>query len=207
MTGRRVFGGGSAVLAIGVIGLIALEWPHGPQLALALTAGTPAGMAHLASVPSGLTVSSMPVAAAAPTGAHLAARPKPVAPAAAPRPPLVIGSYQQVLINGDRARAGLGPLTWSSCLLSVAVANARRMAAQGYISHTNGAYADLNCHLGFQGGENVGWWSGGINDVQLNSMFMASPDHRANIMGPYHYVASAWAVASNGYAYIAVEFT
>jgi hypothetical protein len=25
-------------------------------------------------------------------------------------------------------------------------------------------------------------------------------------MGPYHYVATAWAVAPNGYAYIAVEF-
>lgn len=199
----RLYGGGSAVLAIGVIGLIALEWPHGPQIALALS--TPVGMGQLGSVPLAVAVPVTPDQAIAPAGAHLAPRPKPAAPAAAP--PLVIGSYQQVLINSDRARAGLGPLTWSSCLLSVAVANARRMAAQGYISHTNGAYADLNCRLGAQGGENVGWWSGGINDVQLNSMFMASPDHRANIMGPYHYVASAWAVGANGYAYIAVEFT
>ena len=198
----RLYGGGSAVLAIGVIGLIALEWPHGPQIALAL--GTPAGIAQFGSVPVALAVPVTPVQAIAPAGAHLAPRPKPVAPAA---PPLVIGSYQQQLINADRARAGLGSLTWSSCLLSVAVANARRMAAQGYISHTNGAYADLNCRLGAQGGENVGWWSGGINDSQLNSMFMASPDHRANIMGPYHYVATAWAVGANGYAYIAVEFT
>jgi hypothetical protein len=38
-------------------------------------------------------------------------------------------------------------------------------------------------------------------------MFMASGDHRANIMGPYHFVATAWAVAANGFAYIAVEFT
>lgn len=121
--------------------------------------------------------------------------------------PLVIGSYQQVLINADRARAGLAPLTWSGCLAAVAVANARRMAAQEYISHTNGAWLDLACRLGVQGGENVGWWSGGINDVQLNSMFMASWDHRANILGPYHYVATAWAVGANGFGYIAVEFT
>lgn len=204
MRGRRLFGGGSAVLAIGAIGLIVLEWPHGPQVALALAAGTPAGLADAGSVPAGIDVPIVPVQPASPAGAHLAPRPKPTAP---PAPPLVIGSYQQVLINGDRARAGLRPLTWNSCLLSVAVANARRMAAQGYISHTNGAYADLACGLGAQGGENVGWWSGGINDVQLNSMFMASPDHRANIMGPYHYVATAWAVGANGYAYIAVEFT
>jgi uncharacterized protein YkwD len=80
------------------------------------------------------------------------------------------------------------------------------MAAQGYISHTNGPNVDLTCGLGHQAGENVGWWSGGINDSQLNTMFMNSADHRANIMGPYHYVATAWVVASNGYAYIAVEF-
>jgi uncharacterized protein YkwD len=37
-------------------------------------------------------------------------------------------------------------------------------------------------------------------------MFMNSPEHKANILGPYHYVATAWKVAANGTAYIAVEF-
>jgi len=123
-----------------------------------------------------------------------------------PPPAIVIGSTQQALINSDRASGGLGPLTWNGCLYSVAVSNANRMAAQGYISHTNGPNVDLTCGLGHQAGENVGYWSAGINDSQLNTMFMNSPDHRANIMGPYHYVATAWVVASNGYAYIAVEF-
>jgi uncharacterized protein YkwD len=36
---------------------------------------------------------------------------------------------------------------------------------------------------------------------------MNSPEHRANILGPYRYVATAWVVASNGTAYIAVEFS
>jgi len=98
-------------------------------------------------------------------------------------------------------------LTWNSCLYSVAFANARRIAAQGYLSHTNGPSVDLSCGLGRQAGENIGYWSAGINDAQLNTMFMNSPDHRANILGPYHYVATAWVVASNGYAYIAVEFS
>jgi uncharacterized protein YkwD len=119
---------------------------------------------------------------------------------------IAIGSGQQVLVNRDRAGAGLRPLTWSSCLASIALANARRMAGQGYISHTNGPTLDLGCRLGVRAGENVGWWSGGVNDAQLNTMFMNSPDHRANIMGPYRYVATAWAVAPNGSAYIAVEF-
>ena len=132
----------------------------------------------------------------------------PAVAAPAPRAPsIVIGSTQQVLINNDRAAAGRGPLSWSSCLYSVALANAKRMAAQGFISHTNGPNADLSCHLGSRAGENVGYWTGGINDAQLNTMFMNSPDHRANIMGPYRYVGTAWVVASNGTAYIAVEMS
>ncbi|HEV3102849.1 MAG TPA: CAP domain-containing protein, partial [Candidatus Dormibacteraeota bacterium] len=134
--------------------------------------------------------------------------PAPPAPPAAQRgaPAIAIGSTQQVLINRDRAAAGLAPLSWSSCLNSVAVSNARRMAAQGFISHTNGPNADLTCGLGNRAGENVGYWTGGVNDSQLNTMFMNSSDHRANIMGPYHYVATAWVTAANGTAYIAVEF-
>jgi len=119
---------------------------------------------------------------------------------------LVVRSTQQALINQDRARYGHARLTWSNCLYTIAVSNAKRMAAQGYISHTNGAQRDLGCGLGYQGGENVGWWSAGINDAQLNTMFMNSPEHKANILGPYHYVASAWAIGANGAAYIAVEF-
>jgi uncharacterized protein YkwD len=129
------------------------------------------------------------------------------APVRTQRPSIVIGSRQQQLINADRAAHGLGPLSWSGCLYNVAVANARRIAAQGYLSHTNGPQVDLGCGLGHQAGENIGYWSLGINDAQLNTMFMNSPDHYANIMGPYHYVATAWVVASNGYGYIAVEFS
>jgi uncharacterized protein YkwD len=138
--------------------------------------------------------------------------PPPAAPpaaaiAAAPPPAIVVRSTQQALINQDRARYGLSPLTWSSCLYNVAVSNAQRMAAQGFISHTNGPSVDLSCGQGHQAGENVGYWSAGVNDSQLNTMFMNSPDHRANILGPYHYVATAWALGSNGYGYIAVEFS
>ena len=129
------------------------------------------------------------------------------APPARPAPPaIVVNSTQQALINQDRAAHGLAPLTWSSCLSNVAVSNANRIAAQGYLSHTNGPQVDLTCHLGNNAGENIGYWSKGINDTQLNTMFMNSPEHYANIMGPYHYVATAWVVASNGYGYVAVEF-
>jgi uncharacterized protein YkwD len=149
--------------------------------------------------------SPQPAPSTTTTSGPTASRPAP--PPA--RPSIVIGSQQQVLINRDRAAAGLAPLTWSSCLHNVAVSNAARLSKQGWVPpyHTNGATVDLGCRLGTQAGENVGYWSGGINDPQLNTMFWASPEHKANILGPYRYVATAWAVASNGYAYISVEFS
>jgi len=84
---------------------------------------------------------------------------------------------------------------------------AARMAAAGTISHANGVSVDFGCGLGSsQTGENVGYWSAGINDAQLNTMFMNSAEHRANIMGPYRYVGTSWVVGRNGAGYIAVEF-
>ena len=123
-------------------------------------------------------------------------------------PSVVVRTTQQQLINSDRAAAGLRPLSWSNCLYTVAVSNAQRLARQGWVQpyHTNGPSQDLGCGLGRQAGENVGYWSGGIADSRLNSMFMASPEHHANIMGPYSYVATVWVVAPNGSAYVAVEF-
>jgi uncharacterized protein YkwD len=159
-----------------------------------------------------VTVFATPVPDEAPAASEpLAQLPIAAAPAPAPRPAappaIVVGSTQQAYINQDRAGAGLGALTWSSCLAGIAYQNAVRMANAGAISHAGGASADLSCGLGRQGGENVGYWSGGINDGQLNTMFMNSAGHRANIMGPYHYVGTAWVTARNGYAYIAVEFS
>jgi uncharacterized protein YkwD len=82
------------------------------------------------------------------------------------------------------------------------------MAKQGYISHTDGAQRDLGCGLGYHAGENVGWHSPGVNDTWANNAFMASPEHRANILSSYyHYVATYWAMGSGGKAYIAVEFS
>lgn len=209
-----------------------LSWIAGTVVIVALATGATSAVASHSNPKSSLAAAKTPlkfgpndlVYANDPTPQRMIPRPSPdptpppppaAAPAAParsappppPRPPaIVIGSTQQALINQDRARNGLGPLTWNSCLAGVARSNAARMAAQGFISHANGPNVDLTCGLGRQAGENVGDWSAGVNDAQLNSMFVASPEHLANILGPYHYVASAWVVGSNGYGYIAVEF-
>jgi uncharacterized protein YkwD len=126
---------------------------------------------------------------------------------APPTPPHVtVGTGQWGLINQDRQAAGLAPLQWSPCLANVATGQAARMAAQGYISHTNGRTLDLGCHLGPRASESIGFQGGGINDAAMNAWFMGDAPHRANILGPYQYVGVAWVVAPNGTAYLAVEF-
>jgi uncharacterized protein YkwD len=202
------FAGVAMVAVIGTGTAVALR-VHNDSAHTLTASYAPVGAGYVGSSPDPRPARHQLSATSAPAHASQKASAPPVQSIAPPPPPppaIVIGSTQQALINSDRAAAGLGPLTWNSCLYNVAVSNANRMAAQGYISHTNGPNVDLTCGLGRQAGENVGWWSGGINDSQLNTMFMNSPDHRSNIMGPYHYVATAWVVASNGYAYIAVEF-
>jgi cysteine-rich secretory family protein len=117
------------------------------------------------------------------------------------------GSTLQTLINQDRAAAALAPLAWSDCLAAVALENAQRIANQGYLSHTDGPTKDMACGVGSTGGgENVAYISSGIDDTAVNTMYMNSPGHKANILGAYSYVATAWVVAPNGYAYNAEEF-
>ena len=159
---------------------------------------TPRRLARLLAPPS-----ARPQAVAAQV-VQARARPKPAPTAGAPR--VAGGTGQWGLINQDRQAAGLAPLQWSPCLANVATGQAARMAAQGYISHANGRSLDLACGLGPRSGENIGFQGGGINDVGMNAWFMGDPPHRANILGPYHYVGVAWVVAPNGTAYLAVEF-
>ncbi len=118
-------------------------------------------------------------------------------------------SQQQILINQDRASNGVTPaLAWSPCLANIALQNAQRIAAQGYLSHTNGPSLDLGCDPTYTtAGENIAYTSAGIDDAQVNTLFMNSAPHRANILnGAYRFVGTAWVVAPNGYGYIAVEF-
>ena len=118
-----------------------------------------------------------------------------------------VESAQQGLINRDRASAGLPALAWNDCLAAVALLNAQRMAAQGYVSTTNGVSLDRDCKLGsIQPAENLSYWNG-INDDAVNSLFMANPLQRANIMGSFHFVGTAWAVGPTGIAFVAVEFS
>jgi uncharacterized protein YkwD len=124
------------------------------------------------------------------------------------RLPAPAGSRQQELSNQARASAHMGLLAWNACLAAVAALHAAEMASALRIYHGDGVQRDLACGLRTgRSAENVGLTSGGADDRRIFTAFMQSPGHRANIMGPYRYIGTAWIVAPNGTAYIAVEFS
>lgn len=150
-------------------------------------------------------------ATAAPASAPLAARPAPVHPA-----PSVSGvggaaAVQFSLVNQDRAANGAAPLAYSAALARVAQYRAQDMLNRNYFSHYDPSTGQLAfvqlLHLWgipyTTAGENIAW-STDPSMAVINTMFMNSPDHRANILkAGYHRVGIG--VASNGAKIMVVE--
>ncbi|MDH5421019.1 MAG: CAP domain-containing protein [Acidimicrobiia bacterium] len=105
------------------------------------------------------------------------------------------------LLNAERAAAGLNELVPYDDLVDDAALHTSEMLARGDIYHSS----DLTKFTtGWQTiGENVGY---GPNVEKLHKAFMASPTHRANILGDYDRVGIAAEVDSNGRIYVTVLF-
>ena len=165
----------------------------------------------VASIPSPTPV---PTAAAAPAAAPVAAQPAPVHPAPPPPATLGVGGASGVefsLVNQDRAANGVAPLAYSASLARVAQYRAQDMLNRNYFSHYDPATGQLAfaqlLHLWgipySTAGENIAW-STDPSMAAINTMFMNSPDHRANILkAAYHQVGIG--VASNGAKVMVVE--
>jgi len=153
-----------------------------------------------------------PTAAPAAPPAPVAARP---APTRRPTPPVVgvggAAGTQFSLINQDRAANGVASLAYSASLARVAQYRAQDMLNRNYFSH----YDPSTGQLAFAGllrlwgipystaGENIAW-STNPSMAGINTMFMNSPEHRANILkAAYHRVGLG--VASNGAKTMVVE--
>src|SRR5438105_996529 len=158
-----------------------------------------------------------PVIPAAPAAAPVAARPAPPhhAPPPPPRPPVAgVGGAAGIefsLVNQDRAANGVAPLAYSGALARVAQYRAQDMLNRNYFSHYDPATGQLAfvqlLHLWgipySTAGENIAW-STNPSMAGINTMFMNSPDHRANILkAAYHRVGLG--VASNGAKVMVVE--
>ena len=107
------------------------------------------------------------------------------------------------MVNQSRGAAGLGPLTLSSSVSSVANAWALQMAANGAMTH-NPNYADQIPSGWSRAGENVarGW----STPTAVEDAWMDSPGHRANILGDFTHIGisfitsggTTWAVQNFG---------
>jgi uncharacterized protein YkwD len=194
-----------------------LQFAHGQaSLSLAPQAAVPQAAAP---APTAAPVAAPPAATQKPAQKPAARPTQPPAPAAAtstpapptqpPAAPATSGSssVQQQLTNQARASAGLAPLQWNACLAGVAQRHAAEMAQAGHIYHGNGVQQGLACGQGYsRAGENVGMTSPGIDDNRIFTGFMNSPGHKANIMGAYRFIGTAWVLGADGAGYVSVEF-
>ncbi len=112
-------------------------------------------------------------------------------------------SEQQLfqLTNQARAAAGRRALHWDSALASMARARAKDMIVRNYFAHQippdGHTVFDVMSNAGYcfnLAGENIGWnnYPDDQSTSQIQTMFMNSPDHRQNILGP------AWDVMGIG---------
>ena len=90
------------------------------------------------------------------------------------------------LANNERAERGLGTLTMDARLAAAAQKKADDMATRGYFSHTSPQgkkwwdFITASGYRYFTAGENL---AQGFSDADtLNSAWMRSPSHRANIL-------------------------
>lgn len=93
------------------------------------------------------------------------------------------------LVNEERSRANLKPLTLSTKLTSLAEMKSEDMNDKNYFSHTSPTYGDpftMIQHYGVNyrsAGENIA--KGQTTAKQVMNDWMASSGHRANILGNY----------------------
>jgi uncharacterized protein YkwD len=162
-----------------------------------------------------------PPAAAAPAAPAAPAPAVAAAPAPKPAPPRPVtlpvstpggaAGLEFSLVNQDRAANAVAALRFSGALARVAQYRAQDMLNRGYFSHYDPATGQLAfsalMHLWgipyTTAGENIAW-STNPSMAEINTMFMNSPDHRANILkAAYRQVGIG--VASNGAKTMVVE--
>jgi len=117
-------------------------------------------------------------------------------------PPSGVEAQVVTLMNADRAHNGLNPLTVDPAMSTVARGWADVVMGRGALSH-NPDIVNLLPEGWTRWGENVGF---GPSPTSLEAAFMASPEHRANILGPFSIVGVGVSVASDGTLWVAVDF-
>ncbi len=101
------------------------------------------------------------------------------------------GSFQQQilsLVNVERSKAGLQPVTLNSKLSQAAQNHTNDMISKGYFSHTSPSGSTMTSRVNAVGytystiGENIA--AGGSTASATMTQWMNSPGHKANILNP-----------------------
>src|SRR5438067_505280 len=108
-------------------------------------------------------------------------------------------------LNGRRAAAGLAPLVEDGGLDQLALRHTQAMIAQSTLAHTPNLGAAFSAVRPdwVRAGENVGV---GPSMASVDAAFMASSEHRANILGAYRLAGTAVLQGSDGRIWITQEF-
>ncbi|HLR35043.1 MAG TPA: CAP domain-containing protein [Tissierellales bacterium] len=115
------------------------------------------------------------------------------------------------LVNEERKKAGLAPLTHSDELSRVARFKSQDMADKNYFSHNSPTYGDpftmmKNFGINYRtAGENIA--KGYPNAQSVVKGWMNSPGHRANILNPKFGTIGVGYVVKNGTTYWTQMFT
>ena len=115
-------------------------------------------------------------------------------------------------LNADRAAAHLAPLQMSSCLHQRAQTWAAQEAQDDLQSEDDPAYASyFNCataNTAIARGANSGTPNYGFSrdPCSMEQVYMQSPGHKMNNLGPYNYVGVGWSAAASGRAWTAEDF-
>ncbi len=214
-----IVAGAALVTALGACGPLGWAAGHGgPSKPAAkptapVTTTTPP-RAHHPRPTSGPTAS--PTAAPSTTAPPTTAPPTTAPPTTAPpttapsttAPASTTDAYEArilVLVNQQRASAGLSPLVASTCADGFAESWAPVLQANGALSHQSLSPILTSCHSR-TAGENVAY--GNVTADQMMTMWMNSAGHRANILSPnYTAIGIAAVTDSSGRWYGVQDFT
>ncbi len=114
------------------------------------------------------------------------------------------------LINTERARAGLAPVAWHEQVAAAAMAHSIDQARMDRMTHTGSDGSDAGDRLTRAGfvwhawGENVA--AGYTSVPAVFAGWMASPGHKAQILGDYLYIGMGASASSTGTVYWTLDF-
>lgn len=114
------------------------------------------------------------------------------------------------LLNSDRIRYNLSPLTIDPALCRIARIKSQDMLRNGYFAHTSPTYGDVRdmlTHFGYDytaAGENIARY-GSLE--KAHAALLSSPGHRRNIMSTaYTKVGIGIALTAQGHVYLTQIF-